>query len=148
MNMKNFFWNIFRKFFTSEIKAHVASFTMTHYSEVKVLKDRKKTLVNYPINTKLIVRSNEPDELVIGHVVSHDDFGKENGPIFLIIKDEKTGREGVSFNTEPPYWTQEREDALRKLNWAEQWNVLSKFYDIDSEHQAAKESPEYLNRNA
>ena len=82
--------------------------------------------------------------MVIGEVIGYDDFGKDK--TLLLIKDLATGRELVSLNNAPPYWSEARERALLKLDWAEQWNVMTQYYEIDSEHQKSKETKEYLNR--
>lgn len=107
-----------------------------HLREKEAAQRNRKITVNYPVGTKIILRSNEPDELVIGEVVG---YWRNNDQVFLSIKDAEIGVVYNSICTEPPYWSKEREAALRKLNWAEQWNVMSKYYDIDEEHQKNRE---------
>jgi hypothetical protein len=143
--MRTYLWNWFKNYFKKEISEYVASFKEVHYREVDEEKDTRRVTMNYPIGQKVIVRSNEPDDLFIGKVVNYMVHEKSN-KTFLIIEDSD-GKQICPLDRSPSYWTQERENALRKLNWAEQWNVMSKYYDIDISHQQYKESDEYQNRN-
>lgn len=144
--MKKILWKFVSYLFQKEIASHVESFRRTHFIQEEKKQDQRRVKVNYPIGTKVIIRSNEPDDLLIGLVVEHV-LHENSGSLYLKIKEESTGNFYCPLDNEPPYWTEDREKALRKLNWAEQWNVLCKYADIDLEHQAYKESAEYKNRN-
>lgn len=142
--MKQFLWNLIKKHFQAEIKACVESHKKCHFNELSQIESVRKTLINYPLQTKVIVRSNEPQPLFIGKVVGHQ--AMRNGKLLLVIEDS-SGKQIMPLDNEPPYWSQEREDALSKLDWAEQWNAMSKYdYQIDAETKARKESKEYKER--
>lgn len=143
--MKKLLWSLIQKYFKVEMSQLVDSHKEKHFRELNHAQENRRIKMNYPVGTKVIVRSNEPDDLFIGEVVGYQHHEKSD-KYYLIIQDKVTGQEICPLDQAPPYWTKEREAALRKLNWAEQWNVLSKYYDIDEEHQKYKESFEYENR--
>ena len=140
--MNSWLWNFIKNHFKKELNAYADQFKESHYRTLKQEHEEQKVYTNYPIETKVIVRSNEPEDLRVGVVTDYQRIGDK---IFLVIEDSKKNTFIPSDNA-PPYWTQERENALHKLNWAEQWNVMTKYYDIDLAHQSSKESPEYKNR--
>lgn len=131
--MKNYLWTLVKKYFAKEIQA------MMPAKEDPT----KRMRYNYPVGTKVIVRSNEPDDLFIGTIISHEVIHEQ---LFLSIQDENG--KVICPMSEPAHWTQEREDALRKLSWHEQLNVMNKFYGISKEDAERKESPAYKNRLA
>lgn len=137
--MRKWIWSKIQKCFQQEINILISSQKESHYREVKTQKDREATVINYPAGTKILLRSNEPDPLCVCVVIGHEDFGKPDGKILLIVKDVKTGAVLSSLNNSPACWSQEREEALNKLNWAEQWNVMSKYNSIDYDHQNRRE---------
>lgn len=143
--MKNFIWNLVKKHFKKELSEYVISLKKTHIYEYEQEKENNKLKINYPINQKVILRSNEPNDLIIGEVVDYN-LHENSNQIFLVIKDIKTNEILYPFDKEPPYWTEEREKALNKLSWDEQWNVLTKYYSITKESKEIKESDEYLTR--
>jgi hypothetical protein len=133
--MRNWIWNYILKNFKTELWAYT--------KEYEINKANSATRVNYPLGQKVIFRSNEPGDLAIGPVVQHLEM---HGQIFLVIKDEKTQEEVLSLDKAPSYWTENRETVLNKLNWCEQWTVLSKYMDMDENDRIYKESPEYQAR--
>ena len=125
--MKSFLWSIIKTFFSKEIALDSKNYCLgeTEIFRQKMMDEKRKaTLINYPVGTKVILRSNEPNDLVIGHVISHLDIAPHR-EILITVKDDKTEKEITTLNPKPAIWSQEAEDALLKLNWAEQWNVMS-----------------------
>jgi hypothetical protein len=105
--------------------------------------DTKRILMNYPIGTRIISQSNEPDPLLIGNVVSHEKI--HHGIMLMIENDE--GRRFTLLDKALALWAQEREDALRKLEWNERYNVMSKYqYFVTDEVKNHKETYAYKNR--
>ena len=140
--MRIFLWSLILKYFRTELKAYADRFKMEHYRDVHQDKEAERTYINYPKGRKVILRSNEPGELVIGPIVGYEEC---HNRVFLQIHDEKTGKIIMSLDNNPAYWNPSREKALRKLDWCEQWNAMTKYdTEMDEEHQKYKESPEYL----
>lgn len=147
--MKKFLWSLVRKFFNSEITTlmnnHANNIKVDYHYQMQKEEETKRTLMNYPIGTKVISQSNEPNDLLVGTIVRHEVM---HHGVMLVVEDE-SGKQFALLDKTPAYWYQEREDALRKLSWDERWNVMSKyFYIIDAETKAHKESAEYQNRMA
>lgn len=103
---------------------------------------KSKVEINYPIGTKIILCPNEPVPLVVGEVVGHEDYGKDDK--FIMYKDLTDDRKFITWNKSPQIWTPEREAALRKLNWAERYNVTTIWDSITEEERIRKESFDYL----
>lgn len=139
--MRTFLWTLIQKYFSQELKSYTDSFKENHYRELEKTHAAKRVYANYPIGKKVIVRSNEPDDLFIGKVTGYWVHEKSQ-QVFLIITDE-SGKEISPMDNSPFYWTKEREAALRKLSWDEQWNCLSKYHSISKQTKLSKESPEY-----
>jgi hypothetical protein len=137
--MRRIIWNWIKIIFQSELNGHA----LHVHKELMEKNEEDRVYINYPIGQKVIVRSNEPDELVIGDVV---DYEVMKNRVFLVVKNDKTGEKTISLNNKPPYWSPDRESALRKLNWCEQWNVMTQYTDMTEEDMLHKESPEYRNR--
>lgn len=140
--MKQFIWRFIIQVFNKEIHAKCVEFCNTEnqiFSKKQRQEKRRSTVYNYPIGSKVIVRSNQPDDLLIGHVIRHEDMG-ESREILLVIKDEKSGEEFMPLDNSPMHWSKEAEDALLKLNWVEQWNVMGKGNHIlDQEYKIRRE---------
>lgn len=123
--MKQFIWRFIIQVFNKEIHAKCVEFCNTEnqiFSKKQRQEKRRSTVYNYPIGSKVIVRSNQPDDL------------------FLVIKDEKSGEEFMPLDNSPMHWSKEAEDALLKLNWVEQWNVMGKGNHIlDQEYKIRRE---------
>lgn len=145
--MKNILWNLIQKIFSLEIKQQMQMYAdiekINYYKTKSKEESIIKILKNYPVGTKIISQSNEPDDLLIATIVSHEiiPYG------VILIAENSNGEQFTLLDKNPTYWNQEREDALRKLDWAERYNVLSKYhYYIDTETKKHKESQEYKNR--
>ena len=80
--------------------------------------------IDFPLGQKVIYRSNEPGPLLIGHIVDHQIVGQAQRSILAIVKCQETGKEWMPMG-KPIQWTKEREEALKRLQWWEQWNVLT-----------------------
>lgn len=127
--IKYFLWRLFY--------SQINTMAETRANELRRQDINNRVEINYPIGQRVIIRSNEPGDLFIGDVISYRE-SKSNG-LYLTIQDDN-GAVITTFDQSPPYWSYEREAALRKLNWAEQWNVMSKYYDISVDHQIAREN--------
>jgi hypothetical protein len=66
--MKKWFWNLFKDLFKKELTSYVDSFKESHYLSLKQEHEIQKIHFNYPIGQKVIIRSNEPGDLLIGTV--------------------------------------------------------------------------------
>jgi hypothetical protein len=134
--MKNILFKLLSNVFQSEINQQVKS--------ILNQKEIDSTKINYPIGTEVIVRSNEPQDLVIGTVVGYQQLRNK---CLLLIKNNKTNEVIMPLDNQPAIFYKERFEALSKLNWADQWNVMSKsHYFIDTETFKYKESLEYNKR--
>jgi uncharacterized damage-inducible protein DinB len=145
--MKNMIWTIVKRFFRKEINQMMEINSdyekRQYYRQMQQEEETKRTIVNYPVGTKIISQSNEPNELLVAHVVRHEIL---HHGIMLIVKNS-AGAELALLDKTPSLWAQEREDALQKLSWDERYNVMSKYhYFIDRETRIHKESDEYKNR--
>jgi len=85
-------------------------------------------LVNYPLGSEIIFKSNENEPYKRGTIINYVAVSKssnlipqvkfyETGEVFLVM--------GII-----RHHTKELCDALDKLNYIEQWNVLSEFHKI------------------
>lgn len=133
-------WKLLSWLCKTELRRHVDS----EYARRSDERSLNRMFKNYPIGQRVIIRSNEPEDLIVAKVIDY--VPCHNGQTFLKLQNLDSGEQLMNFDTSPPYWTAEREIALRKLNWAEQWNVMTKFIDISLEEQHRKESAEYQNR--
>ena len=108
-------------------------------------KRKTKNLINYPVGTKVIIVGNEPcEDLIIATVVDHMPMTREEimEPVFKSENNEKFISMGIIH-----YWSQEKEDALKKLTWDERFNVSCKgIYNISKNDIERKNSDEYRNR--
>jgi len=125
MVVKWLYDNLICRVFQVEIRDHIKKAEYCHYLDVSKEKDRTKNQVNFPIDTKVIYRSNEPGPLLIGHVVDHIPICKSQ-QLICAIKCEKTGEVFTPMSS-PVWWDEEREKSLNKLDWWEQWNVINRF---------------------
>lgn len=111
--------------------------------EALIKQQEEKLLCNYPVGRKVIIRSNEPGPLMIATVSGHIRITQAQ-ELVCTFKEEGTGKETIFFGGNPMYWCQEREDALNKLTWDEQYNVSTKYHWLKKEECERKNSPEYL----
>ncbi len=79
------------------------------------------------IGDKVIVRSNEDDPLLIGHITSFTDFGNPKNDLCPIVEDEETKEEFICMGIVKPY-SEGLLKELEPLTPKEQWNLLSKNY--------------------
>ena len=82
---------------------------------------------NLKINDRVIVRSNEDDPLLIGHINRFEDFGNPKNSLCPVVKCEKTEKEYVCMGITKPY-SDELIETLKPLTPKEQWNYLAKNY--------------------
>lgn len=141
--MGGFIFRLLRFLCANELSRYILQFRDSHYEAVRKEKSKQATYINYPLGTIVIFRSNEPGPLIIGPVVEHSHLEDK---ILLGVKCRETRNVVYSLNNTPPYWTEERETALKKLSWLEQWNVLSKYHSMKEEEKAYKESPQYQSK--
>lgn len=95
--------------------------TETKLPPIKSIERYGQTL---SIGDRVIVRSNEPDDLMVCSIVQFDDFdGKQYHNPFPIILDEKDGQEYLSFGLMFHY-DQELFDLLQTMPSIEQHNYL------------------------
>lgn len=138
--MKKLLFKLFLAYFKKELKSQISMALKDHKKQQEI----ESTRINYPIGKKVIIRSNEPNDLVVGTVVGYEQF---NTKLLLLIEDCKTKEIIMPLDNQPAIYYKERYDALLKLNWAEQWNVMSKnHYFIDAKTFKYKESDAYKNR--
>jgi hypothetical protein len=79
--------------------------------------------VNYPTGSRVIVRSNNDEPLMIGTIEKWEEIGGTKVPV---IKDEETGKNFFVMGVIRHYHDLLLE-ALNKLTPYEQWNVLAEF---------------------
>ena len=139
--MRNYIWKLIQKIFSQEL----ASFASAFYVQKEKDENIRRTQMNYPLGTKIISQSNEPDELLVATVISHELI---HHGIMLMVENAQ-GQRFTLFNNAPALWTKEREAALRKLSWDERWNVMGKnFYVIDKKTKQRKETSDYRNNRS
>jgi len=76
----------------------------------------------FPIGSKVIVRSNEWDNLVVGEVISHD---ASHGNIIAVVHDYISNQDVFCFGIIRLY-SKDLLNTLLKLNPDEQWLILSR----------------------
>ena len=146
--MKKIIWNLFSKVFKSEIS------TIVEYEKSQAVKkaldshdfdvEWKRATSNFPVGTKVLSQSNEPEPLFIGEVLGHEIIKNQ---IFIVASNGEKTLYLKNGNTS--VWCEEREDALSKLSWDERFNVMSRYYYyLGFEDAHRKNQPEYINRKA
>lgn len=118
-------YKMFSSFFRKEIAEAINAKKYSHYLEVSAEKRREKNVINFPVGTKVIYRSNEPDPLLVGKIVDHVPVSKAK-TLLCVVECEKTGAKHMLMS-DPVWWDEEREKSLMKLQWWEQWNVMNSF---------------------
>lgn len=138
--MKKLLFTIFKNLFNKELEFYL----LDEMKALKIKQEIEATQINYPIGKKVIVRSNEPNDLIIGKVIGYEQIHKK---LLLVIEDCKNKKIIMPLDNTPAIYCKERHESLMKLNWAEQWNVMSKnHYVIDAKTFKYKESDLYKNR--
>ena len=84
--------------------------------------------INFPIGSKVIIKSNEPNPYQIGTVIGFHSFHDDIKTIFPVVEVE--GKDYVVFGIMKHYHPL-RAKALDKLTPEEQWNVMSDFHIED-----------------
>lgn len=137
--MKAWIWKWVQRWFEYEIKQREDAF---HAMKAKQRENDKVTL-NYPKGTKVIIRTNEPGPLLVGHVTDY--FPDKRGNIYAIGITQADGSHFMTLNTSPAYYHPAIVEALSKLEWNEQWNVLSSrgLVIIDPKEKERKEGYTY-----
>ena len=88
--------------------------------------NKSRSEVNYPVGTRVIVRSEGNEPLMIGHIVEWRAVGKDKSCEMPIVRDEKEGKDWYTGGVIRKY-DEKLLEALKKLTYAEQWNVLAEF---------------------
>lgn len=103
----------------------------------------EQILLEFPINTKVFVISNEPEpkdfnKLIIGNIIGTENFGKgENS--FPIVRLEDSNKEVIVMGIILEY-TDTMRVLLEKLTWSDRWNLTSLGRSlIDYEDKTRKE---------
>lgn len=144
--MKDKIFRIIKKFLKKQLNDYYESRLLNEMPSIKkqIEKDSQmnKVYVNYPLKTRVIFRSNEPEPLLVGTVKGYETL---HDKVYMLIEDEITGNISMPLETNLMLYTKERKQALDKLDWAEQFNVMSRnHYWISETTQKEKESKEYL----
>ena len=97
---------------------------MSHEDHLQMVKKEQSMLINYPIGTKLIVKSNDDQPYRIGIMKGAT---RMHSSVFPLVEiDEKECMVmGIIRLADP-----RRTIALDKLTGIEQWNVLAEFHVI------------------
>lgn len=145
--MKTFFWNLVQKIFKAEIQTNALAYSdsqkMNHFREMEEAQEIRRAEVNFPVGKKVIIRSNEPDPLFIGLVSGYELIQMKLQKVMLVKITSASGQTIQQPHTSLIPWAQEREDALNKLSWDEQWNVVSRFHTIHKKDIERKNSTQY-----
>jgi hypothetical protein len=124
------------EYFSNDVDTHKLWFCANHASkrsavaidnaarDLYLRKKAESALVNFPVGQRLIVRSNEDGPLLIGSVSRHDRIGMSHVPV---LKDD-AGKEFLCLGA-MSYYTEERHQALMKLNPREQWLAMTHYTD-------------------
>ena len=135
--MKNLIYKIFSRLFRERLEMD----RYDYYDKRRTDDEVRKLVINFPIGTKVISQSNEPEAMIIGSVIGHISSGYNN----TVKVRTKSGRDLIILGT-LAYYTKERENTLRKLDWAERYNVMSKYYGISDSDKKRMEKRSYLKR--
>lgn len=140
--MKNLLWSLFQFLFAERIadlvKNQVADNVSKEMDVFEVNWYNRRTMVNYPHGTEVIIRSNEPDPLLVGKVSGYFYGNKHNQICGLFVKDKNTGEEFLTLDTDPFYYNDEIFAALKKLKWWDQWNIKARGICSLTEEQALR----------
>lgn len=136
--------NKLKRFLLKYLAPEIESIVNDRIKENVTLRKEEKLRCNYPIGKKIIFRSNEPGPFQVGTVSGYVRITQAQE--LTLTYTDATGKEKILLAENPMYWCQEREDALNKLTWDEQWNVTTKYWHLHKEEAERKNSPEYLNR--
>lgn len=99
---------------------------MSHEQHLEVVtKKTQSMLIDYPIETKVIVKDNSHKLYEVGVMAGVKVFGNNIFPIVNI-----DGKDFVIMGIMRKF-DERRNKALDKLNGTEQWNVLAENYIID-----------------
>ena len=88
----------------------------------------QRNRTNYPPGSKVICRSNENEPLWIGTIEKWDKLAKHHTKEVPFIRNEETNEVMICFSVIRHYDPLLIE-ALNKLTYLEQWNVLAEFGD-------------------
>ncbi len=103
-------------------------FPRISYEHRQKLKERAM-LINYPIGSDVIVKSNENEPYHRGRIISYMPITKAE-QLTPVVKFNDTNEEFLCLGIIRHY-SKELCDALDKLDFIEQWNVLSEFHKIN-----------------
>ena len=86
--------------------------------------DATKLYQEEALGSRVMVRTNEPEPLMIGKVVKFEDMG--HSTLIHVIQDEATGEKFLCCGVILPY-NKGLEDYLNTLDPKEQWNLMKEF---------------------
>lgn len=136
----NFVFYLFKKYCSVQLKELQELIERNFKSNARfnllVEMENEALIINYPIGTQVILRSNEPEPYVIGTVAGFEVVGK-NGQLILVVKTDD-GKTVYTTDTKPFYYHEELVKALDKLEWWEQWNIKSRGLSILTEKDSVR----------
>jgi hypothetical protein len=102
------------------------------FNKEEIIKEynERKMITNYPVGSRVILKSNENESYKIGNIVRYDRITKSEKLIPVVTVDGENN-EFYCFSIIRHY-SKTLTDILDKLSPREQWNVLSEFYTIES----------------
>jgi hypothetical protein len=135
--MKKLLFSLFVKFFKKELSLIQEPIKEEKTKQEKVLEEKRKLKINYPIGTKIIAQSNEPEDLLVASVCDYQEF--HHGTFLVVQKDN--GTQAVLLDQNPMLYCKEREDALKTLPWFQRYNVMTRnSYYVDYQTAQGKEN--------
>ena len=117
--MKKHILKLIMKFFKQELDIFYFS---PKEKESKLQEEEKKIRLNYPVGTKIITQSNEPEDLLVAKVCGYQKF--HHGTFILVEK--ANGEQVFLCDKNPMIYSKEREDALNTLPWFQRYNVMTR----------------------
>lgn len=139
--MKKQIFKLITKIFNKQINKLVQE----KINKTSLKKRQTESQRNFPIGTKVIILGNEPsEELTVAEVIEFTSQTKEKimTPVFFNEKKGKFLSMGIVH-----IWSQEKEDAFKKLTWDERFNVATNgFYHLSYKDIKRKNSQEYRGR--
>lgn len=117
--MKKYLLKLIMKFFKQELDVFYFS---PKEKEKELQEEERRIKFNYPVGTKIIAQSNEPEDLLVAKVCGYQNF--HHGTFILVEK--PNGEQVLLTDKNPMIHSQEREDALNTLPWFQRYNVMTR----------------------
>lgn len=117
-----------KKYFLGFMVSRDCVTTKTKIPPITSIERKTATMGKITLETgmRVIVRSNEPDPLMISKIIGFNDFGGKvggGGGAFPVIIDEAYGKEYTAMGIVLPY-SEKLMNELKDLKPIEQWNYL------------------------